>query len=69
MTLTADLSQAETDQFTPLQLSLQLLCLVVNLKLALKERDDKRNKMQAIAKTGRGRCGEVASSGASASSG
>ncbi len=39
-TQSADLSQAETDQFTLLQLSLQLFCLVVNLwcNLALKER-------------------------------
>ncbi len=39
-TTSASLSQAETDQFTPLQLSLQPFCLIVNLwcKLALKER-------------------------------
>ncbi len=40
MTPSAGLSRSETDQFTPLQLSLKPFCLVVNLwcKLDLKER-------------------------------
>ncbi len=64
----ADLNRAESDQLTALQPSLQPFGLVVNLKfkLDLKERaTNKRNKMRAGAKTGRGGCSEVASLGVS----
>ncbi len=66
-TPSAGSSQAETEQFTPLQLSLQLFGLIENLccKLDLKERDNKRNKIRAKAKTGRGGGSRVDSLGVS----